>query len=144
MKNKLLMIFGILSVACAALASNEITLQGYLQALKGTRQLVRSPGTITVNWNGSKYYGPIIYSATNAYQSLSQGGIVSNGICWVRNVGTNANIVVSFDNGTNSHMLVKSSEFYCFRLYPTLAAATIQFKTATTATNDFEVTILED
>lgn len=144
MKKIISILAGLSLFAGMVMASNEISLQGYLQALKGTRQIVRSPGTITTDWIGTKIYGPVIYSATPAYQAASAGSIVSNGICWVRNVDTQAVITISFNGGTNDHLQVKANEFFVFRLMPTLPVASLMFKTATAKTNDFEITILEN
>jgi hypothetical protein len=149
MKNKMFRVIAILvATASMVYASGEISVQGFIKAVKGARDVSRSPGTITLNWTGDKYAGPIIYTATSNYTPMAAVSFVTNGICWIRNVGTNSGITFSFDNGTTAHMAVKTNEFWSFRLAPNFTLTNLNYKLTTTSTNytgnDFEMLILED
>jgi hypothetical protein len=114
MRNKLIVLFAL--ITGMLYASGEITLQGYLKATKGTRSISRTPGSLAINWTGSRYFGPVIYSATPTWKPVTDGSIGSNGIVWVQNVGnvsTNAalssTVILSFDSGTTEHLYVKTN-----------------------------------
>ena len=126
----------------AAIAADEITTQLYLKASKGYVEIIRSPGTLKSDWNGNKVYGPVVYALTTNYTAFARGQIATNGLCFVRHVGTSNVVDVSMDNGTNAHLRLKAGEFHMFRLNPTIDITTIQAKSDITAT--LEVTLIED
>lgn len=140
----------ILCIICtSAYAANEISMQGYLKAEKGTRKIERSPGTVAITWTGTRYFGPVIYSlTTNEWQFASKGAVGDNGFVWMRNVGSSGSVKVSLDAGNTVHFLVKTNEFLTFRLDPSYVITNLAFiavaPSTNAVTNDFEVTILED
>jgi hypothetical protein len=135
-------------VAAVAMASNEITLTSYLKAEKGTRKIERSPGTIQINWTGTRWQSQIYSLTTNAWTPMAIGSVTTNGIVWLRNVGGNGSVKVSFDAGTTTHLVIKTNEFFSFRLDPSFTATNVHFIAVQPSTNviteDFEATILED
>lgn len=150
MKSAFRIFFGLCILCGAVYASNEITLQGYIKAEKSSRKVERSPGSISINWNGLRYYGPVIYTTTtNGWSYASKGAVDTNGWLWLRNVGASGSVQVSFDAGATTHLILKTNEFCSMRLDPTynitnLAFIAVQNGTNAATTNDFEVTILED
>lgn len=132
----------------AGYAANEITLQSYIKAEKGTRKIERSPGTISINWTGTRWQSQIYSLTTNAWTPMEIGSVTTNGIVWLRNVGGNGSVKVSFDAGTTTHLVIKTNEFFSFRLDPSYTATNIHFIAVQPSTNviqeDFEATILED
>lgn len=148
MKKTMAAIVAGLIVAGGLWAADEISMMGYLKAEKGARKIERSPGTITINWQGSRYYSQIYSLTTNNWQAMAKGAVGTNGIFYCRNVGTNGNVKVSFDVGVTSHLLLKSGEFYTMRLDPAFEITNIMFLVIQPSTNviteDFEATILED
>jgi hypothetical protein len=149
MKNRISgIIAGLMLVCTAIFAANEITLQGYLQAIKGTRQVSRAPGSITINWTGTRYAGPVIYTAVSNYTPMAAVSFATNGIVWVRNVGLNSSVTFSFDQGVTDHMTIQTNEFFCWRLAPSFTLTNLMYKLTTNSTNytgnDFEFTILEN
>jgi hypothetical protein len=148
MKKSILAVLGVLLCVCA-FGAGEITVQAYLKAEKGARKVERTPGTLSVDWAGSRYYGPVIYNlTTNSWTSMSKGAVVTNGIVWMRNVGGNGSVKISFDAGTTTHLLIKTNEYFFFRLDTAFTATNIHFIAVQPSTNviteDFEVTVLED
>lgn len=140
-------------VAAGVWAASEITIQAYLKAEKGARKIERSPGTISIDWTGNKYYGPVVYSTTPTYQALSKGSVGNLGYMWIRNVGGTSMstssaaataVVISFDCGTTDHLSLKTNEYAVLRLVSALTVTNIMVKAAGASTNDVEVTILED
>lgn len=146
MKKLLNIVAGIVLFCGIVYGAGEITLQGYLKAEKGTRQVIRSPGTININWTGTKYSGPVIYTAVSNWTSMAAVSFVTNGIVWIRNVGTSSAVTFSFDAGATDHLQVKTNEFYSFRLAPAYTLTNLHYRltTLTTNNNDFEFTILEN
>ncbi len=148
MKKRFLQIAAVLGLITGLVyASGEITMTGYLKAEKGTRSVIRSPGSISIDWTGTKYAGPVIFTATSNYTSMAAVSFTTNGICWIRNVGTASGVTLSFDGGTTDHMVVKTNEFFCFRLAPAFTLTNLHYKTTITTNatgNDFEFTILEN
>lgn len=130
-------------------AADEITMMGYIKAAKGYMKLEKSPGTITINMTGIRYNSKIYALTTNAWQALEIGACATNGIVYLRNVGSQGSVKVSFDVGTTTHLVVKTNEFYMFRLDPGFTATNVHFLAVQPSTNviaayDFEATILED
>jgi len=148
MKRILRLIGLICAIAGLAYASNEIQMQGYMTASKGARSISRQPGTIALDWVGNKYAGPIIYTALTNYQPMAAVSFTTNGIIWIRNVGTYSSVTFSFDNGVTDHLVVKTNEFYFMRLAPAYPLTNLNYKLTTISTNytgnDFEILILED
>ena len=132
----------------AGYAANEITQSGYLKAEKGTRKIERSPGTISIDWAGTRWQSQIYNLTTNAWTPMAIGSVQTNGIVWLRNVGANGSVNVSFDAGTTTHLTLKTNEFFSFRLATTFTATNIHFIAVQPSTNviseDFEATILEN
>lgn len=141
--NRGMILAGLMLLAGIAYAADEITASLYLKASKGYTEIVRAPGTLTLDWNGRTVYGPVVYSLDTSYQAMARGAIATNGIVFVRHLTTSNTIDVSFDAGVTDHMRLKSSEAFMFRLNPTMAITNFMAK-ASAATTYFEVTILED
>jgi hypothetical protein len=133
---------GVLTAGLLAWADNEITLSALLKADKQSRSVLRQPGTLTVTWNGNRYYGPTTFTATNTYQALAKGTVNTNGYAFMRNVSTAGVAVISFNGGTNDHLRLKAGEYALMRLDTTLPIDSLMVKCATT--NDFEFTLIED
>lgn len=143
-----LIVLALVVAGIGVYASNEITVQGYLKAEKGSRKIDRSPGTLSIDWAGSRYNSKIYSLTTNSWQSMDIGAVLTNGIVWLRNVGGNGSVKVSFDSGTTTHLLIKTNEFYLFRLDTSFTATNVHFIAVQPGTNviteDFEATILEN
>jgi len=135
-------------------AANEIAMQALLKADKNSAQVQRSPGTLHITWNGQRWNSQTIV-ATPAWQAVSKGACVTNGICYVRNLadtniytmsdGVTQMVVaeVSFDVGLTTNLMLKQSEYAIFRLNINYPVTNMLVKTRG-ATGDVEVTILED
>lgn len=141
--NRGVLVAVLLMLGGLAYAADEITTTLYLKASKGYTELVRSPGTLTLDWNGRTVYGPVVYALDTSYQAMGRGAIVTNGIVFVRHLSTSNTIDVSLDAGVTDHLRLKSSEAFMFRLNPTMAITNFMAK-ANAATTYFEVTIIED
>lgn len=133
---------GLVAAVLAGVAADEITTQLYLKAEKGYTSIIRSPTTLKSDWTGTRVYGPVVYSLTTNYTAFARGQIATNGIAFVRHVGTSNTVDISMDNGTNAHLRINAGEFFMFRLHPTLDITTVQAKGS--ANVELEVTLIEN
>jgi hypothetical protein len=130
------------SLVVSAVADNEIAISAILKADKTDRHVLRSPGTRAITWIGSRYYGPVTFTATETYSALAKGAVANNGYVFMHNVSTAGVAIVSFNGGTNDHLRLKAGEFALMRFVTNMPIASVMVKCSTT--NDFEFTILED
>lgn len=130
-------------LATVSFAADEITQTVYLKATKTPGStLIRSPGTIQIDWNGTRYFSTILKLSTN-WLPVSKGAVDTNGIIYVANLSTNINTYFSFDCGTTTNLMLRAEEYFVMRLDKAFSVTNISVKAAS-GTPDFEFTILED
>jgi hypothetical protein len=153
MKKTLGIIGAVLAATGVLYAANEITLQVLLQATKGSSQLSRQPGALSLTWNGQRFNSQTLV-ATPSWQAITKGGVAAQGYCYLRNMaptntypmGAVTSMVtaeISFDVGVTTNLMLKQSEIAVFRINSAFDVTNIMVKTRG-ATGDVEVTILED
>jgi hypothetical protein len=134
------MLIGVI-VTAVCIAGDEITMNAHLKATKNGSTINRSPATLQVDWTGTRFYS-VMYSATNAWQSLGEGAVSGHGLCFLENATTNKTIFISFDCGTTTNLTLNSEEYQMFRLTTTYAVTSMAIKCV--ATGDFVFTVLEN
>lgn len=139
---KTLIVLGLFLFVSILYGADEITRSEYLRALKGNSQITIQPSQASITWNGTRFYDSVI-SVTNLWTSLTKGSVNTNGIMFVWNQATSTVAYVSFDCGNTTNLMLKGSEFFCWRLDQSYAVTSMAVKCAS-GTNDFRVTILED
>lgn len=135
---------GLMLIAAAAIAANEITVSTTLKVDKDALKLQRNTGTVQADLTGTRANVQML-TATPTNQTLSKGTLGNVGMFYMRNLSTNAaeKVFITFDNGsTTSHVLL-AEEPLVGRLAP--GAVVTEFTVATTnGTCDVEFTVIEE
>ncbi len=146
MKKSLPIILLLASCAICYGSTNEITVTASLKVSKDSIQISRTSGTKLVQMAGHRYNTQVLALTTNL-QSLTAGSVVTNGWCYLRNLGTGTNDAttadISFDGGVTPALSIKSGEPALFRMSKSTVVTNIK-ASASVDTTDLEFTIIED
>ena len=161
MKTLKLTVVLIAALTVAALAANEIAVTINVIAQKGFNKVDRQPGTVTLTWNssggGTKYMQDLLLDTE--YAALSKGAVTNLGYAYLRNVQTNSaytntaltpgyiltnTALLSFDGGTNLHMILRPGENAIFRFNDALNIGTVAARAYSNEPVRLEFLLLED
>jgi hypothetical protein len=132
------------TASVAQASTNEISVNVNLSVKKDAISLARNTDTVRIQMAGNLYSVQTL-TLTTTNQFMVKGAIGNAGMCYMRNLSTNAaaQANITFDRGTTTGIVLKAQEPAIFRIKAD-AAVTNFTGSASVGTVNFEMTIIED
>jgi len=127
--------------------ANEITMQVYLSAVKGTASLTRQTGTVQADWTGKKY-SIQTFALSDTPAALVTGGITAPGWVYIRNTTPVTGVesgeaYISLDGSTTTPLILLRGEASLFRVADDFDLTDIEVSCTEDESVQLEVTIIE-
>jgi len=127
--------------------ANEITMQVYLAATKGTASIIRQPGTFQADWTGKKY-SIQTFALSDTPAALVTGGITAPGWVYMRNTSPVVGVqsgeaYISLDGSTTTPLVLLRGEASLFRVADDFDLTDIEVSCTAAEAVQLEVTVLE-